>query len=225
VITETVRGTDHDDGMLPGLKVATLDSKIAAQLVVAQHYLHRRPSISFAYGLHAPGRGTVGVVTYGVPASRHLQKSACPTQPDLVVELNRLWVHDDMPKNTESWFVSRTLKMLPPLIVVSYADPLWGHIGYIYRALSFHYAGWTDMERKTPRFDYLPADPRTHTRDAFRNGYVAKRRRVAKVKYWTATGTKSDKRRLTALAGWPMRDWHLMPPPVPELAVEDVTGS
>lgn len=221
---ECVAPPGHDGGMLPGLMVVPLESKVAAQLVVANHYLHRRPPISFAYGLYAPKRGIVGVVTYGVPASRHLQMGACPSDPSLVVELNRLWVHDDMPKNTESWFVSRTLKMMPPRIVVSYADPLWGHIGYIYRALSFHYAGWTDMERKTPRFDYLPADPRTHTRDAFRNGYVAKRRRVAKVKYWIATGTKADKRRLTALCGWPAYDWHTLPPPVPEMEARDDVG-
>ena len=50
--------------------------------------------------------------------------------------------------------------MLPPRIVVSYADPLWGHYGYIYRALNFRYAGWTDMERKTPRYDYIPLPKR-----------------------------------------------------------------
>jgi hypothetical protein len=192
-----------------------MESREASRLVVAHHYLHRRPPISHAYGVYR-GDELLGAVTYGVPASRHLQKSACPTAPDQVIELNQLWVDDVLPANTESWFVSRSLALLPPRIVVSYADPLYGHYGYIYRALNFRYAGWTDMERKTPRFDYLPADPTTHTRDAFRNGYVAKRRRVAKVKYWTVTGDRRDRRRLALACGWPSLDWKTQPPPQPD---------
>ena len=216
-----VPGSCEDRGVL-GSMVAAIDSKTATRAVVANHYLHRRPPISFAFGLFRHGE-MVGVVTFGSPPSRHLQMSVCPSDPSLVVELNRLWVDDSMPRNTESWFVSRCLRMLPSLLVVSYADPLWGHFGYVYRALNFKYAGWTDMERKTPRFDYLPANPRTHTRDAFRNGYVAKRRRVAKVKYWIATGDKADRRRLVGLCGWPSLDWHTLAPPVP--AVEEAEDS
>lgn len=218
-VASSARGRVEVD-VLDGLAVATLDSRTAAKVVVAHHYLHRRPPISHAFGLYHHGR-LVGVVTYGVPASRHLQMSACPTAPDRVIELNRLWVHDDMPKNTESWFVSRTLKMLPPRIVVSYADPLHGHYGYIYRALNFRYAGWTDMERKTPRYDYIPHDPRQHTREAFRSGYAYRRRRVAKVKYWLTTGDRAQRRELARICGWPSLDWREMPPPAPP-AVEEV---
>lgn len=201
--------------------IATVTHKQAAKLVVARHYLHRRPPISHAFGLYVRGQ-LLGVVTYGVPASRHLQKSACPSDPDQVLELNRLWLDDSLPKNSESWFVSRTLRMLPPRIVVSYADPLHGHYGFIYRALNFHYAGWTDMERKTPRYDYIPHDPKHHTREAFRTGYAYKRRRVAKVKYWIVTGNRTDRKRLERLCGWPRYDWREMPPPAPELVESDV---
>lgn len=194
------------------MRVAALCSKDASRTVVANHYLHRRPPISFAYGLFDE-TSLCGVVTYGVPPSRHLQMSACPSNPDMVLELNRMWLDDSLPRNMASWFVSRTLKLLPPRIVVSYADPLHGHIGYVYRALSFKYAGWTDMERKTPRFDYLPANPKTHTRDAFRNGYVEKRRRVAKVRYWTATGNRSERKHLISTCGWPSMSWTDDPPP------------
>jgi hypothetical protein len=198
------------------LTISSVTAKVATDMVVAEHYLHRRPPISYAFGVFDSDKELRGVVTYGTPPSRHLQMSACPSDPGLVIELNRMWLHDDLGPNSESWFVSRTLRMLPPLIVVSYADPLFGHYGYIYRALNFHYAGWTDMERKTPRYDYLPADPRTHTRDAFRNGYASKQRRVAKVKYWTVTGDRTDRRRLTNLCGWPSLDWRTLPPPAPE---------
>ena len=196
------------------MMVQPVTSRDAAALVVEHHYLHRRPPISQAFGLF--DGGLMGVVTFGTPASRHLQMSACPSDPSLVTELNRLWVHDDLPRNTESWFVSRALRLLPPRIVVSYADPLHGHRGYVYRALNFRYAGWTDMERKTPRFDYIPLDPAQHSREAFRSGYGERRRRVAKVKYWTVTGDRRDRRDLSRLCPWPTLDWNENPPPVPQ---------
>lgn len=201
------------------MKVVKIDSRTATKVVVREHYLHRRPPISFAFGLNVDDH-LMGVVTFGTPPSRHLQMSACPSDPAKVIELNRLWVSDEMPGNTESWFVSRALRLLPGRVVVSYADPIYGHLGYIYRALNFWYAGWTDMERKTPRYDYVPADPATHTRDAFRNGYVEKRRRVAKVKYWTVTGNRTERRHLAALCPWPSLDWKTQPPPIPESRVE-----
>lgn len=212
-------GGEEVNDMMPHALISVLDSKTAARLVVAQHYLHRRPPISHAFGIHVGGK-LLGAVTYGTPASRHLQMGACPSDPSKVMELNRLWLDDSLPPNSESWFVSRTLKMLPPRIVVSYADPLWGHYGYIYRALNFRYAGWTDMDRKTPRYDYIPLDPTKHTREAFRDGpglsgVAYRRRRVAKVKYWTVTGNHTQRRHLAALCGWPSLDWKTLPPPVP----------
>lgn len=215
-------GDKMADVTLPsGLSVGVIDSKQAASLIVEHHYLHRRPSISYAYGLFHRGM-LVGVCTYGTPPSRHLQMGACPSDPSSVIELNRLWVSDSMPKNTESWFVSRTLKALPAKIVVSYADTREQHYGYIYRALNFHYAGWTDMDRKTPRYDYIPMDPSAHTREAFRSGYSHRVRRLPKVKYWITTGNKTDRKRLTKLSGWPLLDWHQTPPPVLVAEIESV---
>jgi len=219
--------SEHADSlttdMIPALRlvVRQIDSREASRVVVANHYLHRRPSISFAYGLFQDGF-IVGVVTYGTPPSRHLQMSACPTDPSAVIELNRLWLDDSLPANSESWFVSRTMRLLPPRIVVSYADPLAGHYGYIYRALNFFYAGWTDMERKTPRYDYIPIDPTKHTREAFRSGVAFRRRRVAKVKYWAVTGNRRERHRLMGIAGWPRMDWHVSPPPEPAIEAEEV---
>jgi hypothetical protein len=58
-------------------------------------------------------------------------------------ELIRLWVHPDAPKNTASFVVSKTLKMLPDSVglVVSFADSGQGHFGYVYQSLNFYYCG------------------------------------------------------------------------------------
>lgn len=190
----------------PMLSVEQIESKAAQALIVEHHYLHRKTGISHAIGL-LDGAETVGVVTFGCPPSRHLQVSACKSNPELVVELNRLWVDDRMPRNTESWFLARALKLLPPLVVVSYADTKFDHYGHVYRASNFYYAGWTDMERKTPRYDYIPWEAGKHTRDAFRNGYAKRVRRLPKAKYWTVTGDRRERRRLLKLATWPLLDW------------------
>lgn len=189
------------------MTVQTIEKGIASEMVIKHHYLHRRPNISYCYGLFKDGQ-LFGVCTFGIPASRHLQISACRSNPNMVIELNRLWVCDSLPKNTESWFVSRALKMLPPLIVISYADSKYGHSGFIYRALNFNYAGFTDMERKTPRYDYIVVGK--HTRDAFRNGqirYTEKIRRSPKFKYWTLTGNNRDRTRLGLIVSWPRLSW------------------
>ena len=188
---------------------------VASEVVVREHYLHRRPPISHAFLLMDSLR-VAGACTYGTPASRQLQISACRTDPGAVIELNRLWVHDDQPRNTETWFVSRTLRMLPPRIVVSYADTAQGHIGYVYRALSWRYAGWTDMDRRTPRFDYVPTTPGAHSREAFRSGWSTRERRKPKVKYWTVTGSATQRKELARRCTWPSLDWHETPPPTGE---------
>lgn len=194
------------------MRVAVISRREAVSLVVAHHYMHRKPPVSFAFGLIDALGETRGCVTFGTPASHHMLKGACKDAPGDVIELNRLWVHDDMPRNTESWFVARALALLPPKIVLSYADTAAGHMGYVYRAANFYYAGWTDMDRKTPRFDYV--SPGKHSRDAFRNGFTDRVRRRPKVKYWTATGDRRERRRLEACCLWPKLDWKTNPPPI-----------
>jgi hypothetical protein len=169
--------------------------------------------VSFAFGLLV-GDEIKGVITFGIPASNHMLVGACPSEPRSVIELNRMWCCDSLPRNTESWFVSRALALLPPRIVLSYADTKEGHMGYVYRACNFLYAGWTDMERKTARFDYVT--PGMHTRDAFRKGerrFTERVRRKPKVRYWITTGTRRDRKRLEAICEWPRMSWKLNPPP------------
>jgi hypothetical protein len=195
------------------VNVTPISRREALRLVVANHYLHRKSTVSHCYGLEHDAK-VVGVVIFGVPASRHLQLGACPTAPDSVIELNRLWVCDAMPRNTETWFLSRALGLLPPHIVVSYADTTQGHTGIIYRAANFNYAGWTDMDRAKPRLDYLTTGK--HTRDAFRGGEGAASitvRRRPKVKYWITTGNIRERQMLAKICGWPKMSWKDFPPP------------
>ena len=128
-----------------------------------------------------------------------------------------------MPRNTESWFVSRALGYLEPHIVLSYADTTKGHLGYVYRALNFHYAGWTDMERHLARLDYLDANGK-HSRNAFRTGSgrdSIKVRRKPKVRYWIATGNRVERQFLETACAWPKMDWKIDPPPMTHISLAE----
>lgn len=181
------------------------------EALLKKHYLKRLPPLSFAIEAWSNERH-IAVVTFGCPPSRELQKSACPENPSLVVELNRLWVCDSAPHGTATRVIAAALRLLPPRIVVSYADTAAGHHGGVYRAANFFYAGWTDMDRKTPRFDYVPLNGK-HSRDAFRSGEFERVRRRPKVKYWTVTGGRRDKKRLQAMCAWPKLSWADIPSP------------
>lgn len=107
------------------------------------HYAHRVPSISFAFGLFDETNYLVGVCTFGTPASSTLLKGVCGEEYQKhVIELNRLVLAENLPKNTASYFLSRCFKGLPkPKIIVSYADTGQNHTGYVYQATNFIYTG------------------------------------------------------------------------------------
>lgn len=209
-------------------QVIEIDANRAMKMVVAKHYLHRRCNAWRCFGLFTKEMDMVGVCIFGIPASHHLRKGVCPSDPSIVIELSRLWLDDDQPRNSESWFIRKSLSMLPPRIIISYADTSAGHQGYVYRAAGFKYAGWTDMDRQTPRFDYVPegrsvatlfGEERTvpHSRDAFRGGAravgVTTTRRKPKVRYWEVTGNRRERRDLVRLCAWPSISWKNQPPP------------
>ena len=89
----------------------------------------------------------VGVCVYTRPAGPTAGQSYYPEAPDKVLELRRLCLIDETPKNAESFFVSRSIKWLKGNtdweFILSYADMEQGHSGVIYRASNFEYLGVT----------------------------------------------------------------------------------
>lgn len=127
--------------MLEGYEVRPIDYQTAMDVVIANHYLHRRCPCSKAYGLFE-GDELMGVVTYGVPCSSTLLKGICGEEEmHNVYELNRLWIHPDVPKNAASYLVSHSMRQLDKEIIVSFADTSVGHVGYVYQASNFLYCG------------------------------------------------------------------------------------
>lgn len=90
------------------------------------------------------GNKIIGAIIYGKMAMANAWKKYGDTENE-VIELRRLCCIDNTPKNTESYFIGRTLRWLKQntsiKTVISYADPEYGHQGIIYKASNFKLVG------------------------------------------------------------------------------------
>ena len=92
----------------------------------------------------------IGAMIYGGLGMANVWKKYAERKED-ILELRRLCCIDNTPKNTESYFIAKTLKWLlrntNVKMVISYADPEYGHKGTIYKASNFEYLGRTAKGR------------------------------------------------------------------------------
>tara|TARA_R100000329_G_scaffold17595_1_gene17693 strand:+ start:1289 stop:2239 length:951 start_codon:yes stop_codon:yes gene_type:complete len=109
-----------------------------------KHYAGRLCSIEICFGLFI-NKDLEGICSFGQSPSPSLSKSICGEDfVQDVLELNRLFTNDNLPKNILSFFVSQCIKKLSkPKIIVSFADANMNHSGYIYQATNFIYTGET----------------------------------------------------------------------------------
>ena len=146
-LTKTLDSQSRDGGSIPtpSLHFIDLDKRKATEMVIEHHYLHRKCPISWCWGIIMAGL-LVGVLTIGKPCSWSTAQGVCGKDRAYdVFELNRLWVRDDLPANTESKFIGWCLRQIrktrPNIILVSYADSTRGHVGYVYQASNWSYVG------------------------------------------------------------------------------------
>lgn len=130
--------------------IKSIDSYLCNDWLLNKHYAKRLCSISYSFGLYNENLILQGVCTFGMPPSPTLCESICGKEyKDIVIELNRLVVNNNLEKNVLSFFVSSCLNMLPkPKIVVSFSDLNMSHYGYIYQACNFIYTGTTSNTTK-----------------------------------------------------------------------------
>ena len=119
---------------------------------VEQHHYSRNLNgvkISFCFSAKYQGE-LVGAVVYGAMSTTAWKKFADSEKK--VLELRRLVFLDRVGKNAESRMVGHTLRWIkknaPEVeVVVSYADPLHGHSGVIYKASNFRYVGLSGKDK------------------------------------------------------------------------------
>jgi hypothetical protein len=121
--------------------IQPISNALAMSVVIREHYLHRRAPCSFAFGLFLREE-LKGVICYGTPSSATLRKGlAGPENISNVIELTRLWVSDDVPKNGESFLIGNTVRKVDKEFVVSFAEIQQGHLGIVYQATNWIYTG------------------------------------------------------------------------------------
>lgn len=125
--------------------------KEIAEFVEANHYSGSINGVmaSYCFKLEQDGK-LIGAMLYGQLGMANAWKKYGECAED-VIELRRLCLIDDTPKNSESFFIGQTLRWLRRntriKTVVSYADPNFGHSGVIYRATNFRHIGMTSRGR------------------------------------------------------------------------------
>lgn len=115
------------------------------------HYTHNMNGVKSTYCFRIIyNNRLIGAAVYGTPAMRNIWKRYVEKEEDLI-ELRRLCCIDETPKNTESYFISKTIKWLTNKTnikrVIAYSDKTYGHEGIIYKAANFKYLGKTSKGR------------------------------------------------------------------------------
>ena len=122
-------------------KIKQITYSEAMNIVVKNHYLHRKAPCSIAFGLLLNNE-IKGVVCYGTPSSSSLRIGIAGKENAYnVIELTRLWIDDCVPRNGESYLIGNTIKHCGKEIVVSYAEIQQGHLGTVYQATNWLYTG------------------------------------------------------------------------------------
>jgi len=183
------------------MDVTNIPKKEINPWLLKKHYAHTIPAVIYQFGIFID-KMLEGVCCYGSPA--------CPSNNSMgdfkQIELVRLVVNEELPKNTLSHFVASTFKLLPsPLSLVSYADSKMGHHGYIYQATNWYYTGkgeavnnWIDKDNKAIHNRTMSETSKkypelTTTEMAHSLGYQ-KVIGSSKYRYFNFIGNKRDKR-------------------------------
>jgi len=124
--------------------VREVTPKFARGYIATHHYTKTFPdSTKYCFAGYL-GDKIAAIITYGMGTSLAQYTSVLnDIKQGEYLELTRLWSADTMPKNTESKIISESMRQLPSKIklIITYADPSRGHIGYIYQATNAHYIG------------------------------------------------------------------------------------
>lgn len=127
--------------------VKEISRDLANQLVVLNHYSKKFYNATYIHlGVFKDGEIS-GVLQFGYAMNPASAGSVVfDTEMDEYLELNRMWLDDDCPKNSESKALSYAVKFIkrkyPKIkLVQSFADERCGGFGIVYQACSFSYYG------------------------------------------------------------------------------------
>ena len=134
------------------LEIKEIPKDIAKEIIIKNHY---SKSWYHNFGFINVGifknKKLLGVASFGLMKVPSSYKKVCDKiTKDEMVELNRLWIDDELKKNAETILISSSIKIIkqkyPQIkIIQSFADGRLG-CGTIYKASSFKYYGFHETE-------------------------------------------------------------------------------
>ena len=129
------------------LYVKEIDRDLANEIIEKNHYSHKYYNLSYIHlGVYINNK-IVGVLQYGYAMNPASGKSVVKgTGNKQYLELNRMWLSDEAPRNSESMAISCSIKYIKnkyPIVkwIQSFADERCGGFGIVYQACSFSYYG------------------------------------------------------------------------------------
>lgn len=134
-----------DEISLNDIFVRRVKVKEIRRAIVLGHYSGVMPdACQEAFGAFNSKGGLIGAAAYGPGGNSATFNAIIPgANSKTARELIRVWVHPKAPKNTASFIISKTFKLLPESVnlIVTFADTGQNHAGTIYQALNFKYIG------------------------------------------------------------------------------------
>lgn len=118
----------------------------ALRFIAEHHYARGGPNTSVvALGLYHRGGGELLGAALWLPPIIAAARHVAPSGPHGVLGLSRLAVHPSCPKNAASFLVGGCIALLPDRypVLLTFADEAFGHVGGIYQATNWGYAGAT----------------------------------------------------------------------------------
>ena len=196
----------------------TISYQTAANMVEKYHYAHRVPSIVIAIGMYVDDV-LAGCITYGVPPNRNMLACCGEQFIPRALELNRLFIHDWAGRNSESWLIGQSFKLLRNerpsyVLLISYADLQHKHMGTVYQATNWIYSGVGDpggggmvdidgkQHHKKHLYNLFGTADLKHIRALGHK--VERTNRAKKNRYIYFLGSKKQRKELRAALKWPV---------------------
>lgn len=131
----------------PDFYLALIPSRLSRETIIKRHYSHRVVNNAYLHlGLYYKGEFS-GVLVFGYMLNpARAGKVVAGTVQGEYLELNRMWLADKAPRNSESRAISYAIKYIKralPMVawIQSFADERCGRWGVVYQAANFQYIG------------------------------------------------------------------------------------
>ena len=127
--------------------IKEIDRKIANKIIVENHYSKKFYNATYIHLGLFDKNGLIGILQYGYAMNPASQGSIVKdTSIDEYLELNRMWIKDNVGNYPESRAISYSIKYIKrkfPKIkwIQSFADERCGGFGIVYQACSFDFYG------------------------------------------------------------------------------------